>query len=86
MLCEIAFRLENITAEIDFKLARVAGDVFTFWLPKVIDEKSVQRLTVQIQQQFTEELKTPTNEMILISACLGVYISNINTLAIEIYS
>mgnify|MGYP000023507082 CR=1 FL=1 len=83
VLCEIAFRLENITAEIDFKLARVAGDVFAFWLPKVIDEKSVQRLTVQIQQQFTEELKTPTNEMILISACLGVYISNINTLAIE---
>ncbi|WP_409439848.1 EAL domain-containing protein [Psychromonas sp. GE-S-Ul-11] len=73
LLCEIARRLESISASSPYSLSRVGGDLFALWLINFKEQNELESVILKIQAQFTDEFKTFTNEVINLTASLGVY-------------
>jgi len=73
LLCEIARRLETISANCPYSLSRVGGDLFALWLIDFKEQNQLEEMLSNIKAQFTDEFKTFTNEVINLTASLGVY-------------
>lgn len=80
VLCEIARRLENINTEVNFYLSRVGGDTFAFWLADISHIKLLDDLIGEIKSQLNGEIKTPSNEMLQVTAGIGVFTSKLKGL------
>jgi diguanylate cyclase (GGDEF)-like protein len=73
ILCKIARRLEKIKSEVPYNLSRVGGDVFALWIPEIKNQTILEAIIVSIKLQFSRQFKTLTNEMIHLSAGVGVF-------------
>jgi len=73
ILCKMARRLEKIKSEAPYNLSRVGGDVFAMWIPEVKSQIILEEIISAIKSQFTHQFKTLTNEMIHLSAGIGVF-------------
>jgi len=80
LLCKVSRRLENIKAEVPYNLSRVGGDLFALWLPFIKDQSQLDKMIFDIKGQFTTAFKTFTNEMIHLTASVGIISCNINEL------
>ncbi len=78
LLCEVARRLEKITCEASYSLSRVGGDLFALWLPRIIEHRQLDEVVIGIKAQFIDEFKTLSNEVIKLTASLGVFICDVN--------
>lgn len=81
LLCKIARRLENITSDVPYNLSRVGGDLFALWLPSIKNKSQLDKITLGIKEKFTDGFKTFTNEMIHLTASVGVISCHVNELA-----
>jgi len=80
LLCKIARRLEKITSEVPYSLSRVGGDLFALWLPIIKNKRQLDKLIIEIKAQFIDEFKTFSNEMIKLTASLGIFSCNVEEL------
>lgn len=80
LLCEISRRLENISSKVPYNLSRVGGDLFALWLPSIKEQSQLDKMIFDIKDQFTTAFKTFTNEMIHLTASIGVISCHMNEL------
>ena len=80
LLCEIARRLESISSDAPYNLSRVGGDLFALWLPSIKNQSQLDQIILDIKEQFTVAFKTFSNEMIHLTASVGIITCLINEL------
>ncbi|MEL0660728.1 GGDEF and EAL domain-containing protein [Psychromonas arctica] len=80
LLCEIARRLENISSDAPYNLSRVGGDLFALWLPSIKNQSQLDQIILDIKEQFTVAFKAFSNEMIHLTASVGIITCLINEL------
>ena len=73
LLCEIARRLEVAFASTPYSLSRVGGDLFALWLVDFKLQSELEAVILNIKAQFNDGFKTFTNELINLTASLGVF-------------
>ncbi len=80
VLCEIARRIEHLPTKLSYDLSRVGGDLFALWITPYNDTNALNSFIDILKLQFELEIKAPVNEMIQVSAAIGVFTSKLKNI------
>ena len=80
VLCEVARRIENSPTKLSFNLSRVGGDIFALWITPYTDTQTLNSFIDILKLQFEREIKAPVNEMIQVTAAIGVFTSKLRNI------
>jgi len=78
VLCQVARYLDSIDRFYSTYSSRIGGDVFALWLPNNSDQLST--LVSKLANEFPLEIKAPENEIIQISASIGILVCKLKRL------
>lgn len=74
VLIRLADRFEKASKNKEYKISRLGGDNFGFWLPHILFEEQIDECISCLKDKILKPVKTLKNNLIQVSASFGVVI------------